>query len=130
MKIEEKEVLKKVFWPEESINGLGNLFFNKTDDDFVNTKTIGASRTEKSLEVFYCIAPMMEPEKKEYFVKLIFDKDEQGLTLNAKKSSPEIQTEKDMLDVLNNIQNSLAMMSVKPEFFMTGTVKSKLKNQI
>ncbi len=130
MKFNEQEILKKVFWPEEKQNGLGNLFFNKTDDDFVNTKTIGASRAEKTLEVFYCVSPMMSPDQKEYFVKLIFDREGNEVTLNSKKSSPEVKTVKDVNDVLDNIQNSLVMMNTKPEFFMTGTIQNKPKNTI
>lgn len=130
MKIEEEEILQKVFWPKENIDYLGNLFFNKTDNNFVNTKTIGIFRNEKSLELLYYGFSMMMPEKKEYFVKLIFDKDEKDLILNIKKSSTQIKTKKDILDVLNNIQNSLIMMNVRPEFFMTGTLKNKFKNSI
>ena len=70
----------------------------------------------------------MFPNSKEYFVKLIFENKEEAMTLNLQKSSPEIKTEKDVLDVLDSVQNSILMMNTKPEFFSTGVVKSKLKH--
>jgi len=130
MKFNEQEVLKKVFWPKDKENFLGNLFFNSTDNDFTNTKTIGAARTEKGMEVFYTISPMLEPENRTYFVKLIFDRENDEVSLNMQKSSPEIKNEKDVKDVLDNIQNSIVMMSSKPEFFPTGVLKNKPKPTI
>ncbi len=127
MKFNETEILKKVFWPEDKSNGLGNLFFTNTTDEFINTKTIGAARTEKTLEIFYTIAPMLEPDKKEYFIKLIFNREDGNIILNTQKSSPEVKSENDVNDVLENIQNSILMMNSKPEFFMTGIIKNKLK---
>ena len=47
--------------------------------------------------------------------------------LNTQKSSPEVKSENDVNDVLENIQNSILMMNSKPEFFMTGIIKNKLK---
>ena len=127
MKFNENEVLTKVFWMEDKQDKLGNLFFTSTDESFINTNTIGASRTKDTLELFYTISPMMEPNKKEYFVKLIFDRENDFVTLNISKSSPEIKTQQDVNDVLNSIQNSILMMNSKPEFFITGVEKNKLK---
>ena len=60
MKFNENEVLTKVFWMEDKKDKLGNLFFTSTDEDFINTNTIGASRTKDTLELFYTSSPIME----------------------------------------------------------------------
>ena len=127
MKFNENEVLTKVFWMEDKKDKLGNLFFTSTDEDFINTNTIGASRTKDTLELFYTSSPIMEPNKKEYFVKLIFNREDEFLVLNVNKSSPEIKSEKDVSDVLDSMQNSILMMNSKPEFFITGVERNKLK---
>ncbi|NCQ51526.1 hypothetical protein GW796_06450 [archaeon] len=123
MKKNENEVLNKVFWPKGQEKILGNLFFNFTNEEMTETKTIGVSRSQKNLEVFYSVADTFSPEKKEYFVKLIFERNDDDLILVATKSSPEIKTKKDIDDVLESLQNSILKMSVNPQFFATGVIE-------
>ncbi len=125
MKFEEIDILKKIFWPREQENHLGNLLFNQVDENFINIKSIGASRTENKLEIFYCVAPLENTEKKDYFIKLIFDRIDNSLLFNQKKSSPEIKTDQDVQDVFKSIQNSILLMNSQPDFFMTGILKQQ-----
>ena len=128
MNYNEQNILEKLFWPKDKCDLTGNIFYSNTDEKFTTTKTIGLSRSDAALEVFYCEAPNFTPDEKQYFVKLIFEREGENITLNHKKSSPEIKTDQDIESVLNSVQNSIILMNTTPQLFMTGVLKKEIKN--
>lgn len=125
----EQEILNGIFWPQNKENLIGNLSFSNSAD-FVTTTNIDISRTEKSLEIFYSSAPLLNPKEQTFFVKLYMSKGEDGYTIDFKKSSPELKTQQDIEDTLDTIRNAIIKMNAKPMFFPTGTIVSdKLKNK-
>ena len=125
----EQEVLENILWPKEKMNMAGNLSFSNSAD-FKTMTTIDVSRTEKSLEVFYCNAPILNPGDKKFFVKLYMNKEGDNYVVDFKKSSPELKTEKDIEDALNTVKNAIIKMNVKPSFFPTSVIENKLKNKM
>lgn len=125
----EQDILENILWPKEKMNMVGNLSFANSTD-FKTMTTIDVSRTEKSLEVFYCNAPILNPEDKTFFVKLYMSKEGDNYVVDFKKSSPELKTEQDIEDTLNTVKNAIIKMNVKPSFFPTGVIENKLKNKM
>lgn len=120
----EQEILDSIFWPPTKTNLNGNLSFS-TSIDLITTTNIDISRTGKSVEIFYSSSPLMKPTEQTFFVKLYLNKEEEGYSVDFKKSSPELKTEQDIEDTLNTVKNAIIKMNVKPSFFPTGVVEDK-----
>lgn len=129
IQINEKEILNKIFWPKEKENILGNMIYSNTNSDFTETSEISIVRKNHLLEIAYSSAPTFKPDDKTYFVKIFFNSNESGyITVDKKKSSPELITEEDVKNVLDNISNSILKMNTNPIFFATGVI-NKLENK-
>lgn len=122
MKVKEEQVLKNIFWPAGKETILGNLIFSFTNEEMTETTEISISRTQDKLEIFYGNCPTFQPDEKLYFVQMFFDKNGTELTVDKKKTSPELNTDNDISMTLNNIQNTIVKMNTKPQFFETGVV--------
>lgn len=124
MNMKEEQLLQKVFWPTQKEEILGNMIFSYTDESFTKTTEVSVSRQDKAIEVAYSAAEVFNPEEKEYFVKLFLIKDsENNLTVDRKKSSPEIHSDEDAQQVLETVSNAILKMNTLPNFFPTGVVK-------
>ena len=120
---QEEYILKSVLWPKEKYNLLGNLSYADSID-FKTITSIDVSRTDQTIEIFYCNAPIENLEDKTFFVKLYMKKEDSGYIVDFKKSSPELKTEKDIEDTLNIVKNAIIKINAKPIFFPTGNIKS------
>lgn len=121
MKLQEQEVLKKIFWPSEKEALLGNMVFFSANEDF-SSQEISVSRNANTFEVFFSNSLPFEKEK-QYFVKMIFDRVGEEIVLDKVKTSPELKTDQDITDTLDSIQNNILKMNTKPTFFPTGVAK-------
>ena len=124
--MKEEQILKSVFWPENKKEILGNLVFSHTDEDITNTQENSVSRQANAWEVFFYKAPVFNPENREYFVKMYFEKNtDNELVVNKEKTSPELKTDSDIEKTLEIINTNIALMNTKPQFFSTGVAKSE-----
>jgi len=122
--VKEEEVLDKVFWPKSKRDLLGTLVHSLASQDMKEVKEISVSRTNESLEIFYSVSPIFKADaEKIYLVKMVFDKNFEDLTLNTKKTSPEISSQGGIQNTLDNIEESIVKMNSKPAFFSTGVEK-------
>lgn len=116
----EKEVLQKIFWPENKLNLWGNMIFSAISDDLKKSTEVAISRKKESLEIFYSTSEMEDPENKNYLVKIFYTRNDKELELNIEKTSPEIKSKEDINNVLSAIQNTILLINGKPNFFPTG----------
>lgn len=116
----ENEVLKKILWPSDKTNMLGNMIFSSISDDMANSTEVAVSRQKSSLEIFYSTYLVDNPEDKNYLVKIYYNRSEIGLSLDTEKTSPEIKTSEDIDKVLESIRNTILLMNKRPAFFPTG----------
>ena len=122
--MKQESILKKVFWPEDKENLIGNLIYTYVAEDFSFTTEVLVSRKDNLLEILYSTSPVMEPDNKTFLTKLYLDKDEKNITINKDKTSPQIKTEEDMINLLNDIQGAILKMNNKGQFFPTGVVNN------
>lgn len=131
MELNEQQILEKLFWPENKNTLTGNMTYAMTNEDFTSTVEISVSRTNEALEVFYGTSAVFNPSKKELFVQMVFERSGDNLVLNKSKTSPELGTEKDVLDTFDSISDKVLVMkasNIKPQFFSTGVINTPGKH--
>lgn len=127
MEMNEQQILGKVFWPEDKAAITGNMSYNMTHDDLTSTVEVNVSRTNDVLEIYYGTGNLFNPAEKMFLVQMIFDRQGDNLVLNKEKTSPTLKDESDVLEALEQVQNSVQIMkasSVKPLFFSTGVINT------
>lgn len=111
---------------------LGNLYFISIDCNQEDTKEIHIVRQKDILNIFFYRGSVSNRKKKDYLLKLFFEiKESSSLIFNYDKSSSEIKTEVDIINVIDEISTNIVLLNVRGKFLGTGSlINTQLEKRI
>lgn len=117
----EQEILNSILWPQNKRSLTGDLIYSNSID-LTTTASIEIYRTNKKIEISYSSYTSLSPNEKVVFMKLCLNKEGDKISIDFKKSSPQLKTEEDLEDTLNTIRSAIIKINAFPTFFPSGVV--------